>query len=324
MSKVLILSQAKLESATDELCKWLIHYCVPFVRYNGEDLFALDSLDDMPKNTDYDLVWFRRRISDYPHVDYSFKTEHVNNAFTVKKFLTDEFKAVYSYLFHKIDLKKWVNDPFSLSALNKLQVLQLAAKHNLNIPFTEVVTTRAAVASILRVYPQIIVKPLSEVIFLEGEGDTHYKMLTKVIDERNIRYVPVRFFPSLIQECIAKKMEIRAFYLFGKFYSMVIYSQNNKNTKEDFRNYDLARPNRTVPYQLPEEIEIKLDALMKDLSFNTGSIDLILTPEGDYIFLEINPEGQFGMVSHPCNYYLEREMASAYKEKIAAGLTTAS
>ncbi|AOM80217.1 grasp-with-spasm system ATP-grasp peptide maturase [Pedobacter steynii] len=320
MSKVLILSQAKLESSTDLLCKWLIYYRIPFVRYNGEDLFDLDSLNDMPQNTDYSLVWYRRRISSFPHVNYSFKAQHYNNEFALKKFLADEFKAVYTYLYHRIELKKWVNDPFSLNGINKLHVLQLAAKHNLNVPFTEVVTTRAAVARILRDHSQIIVKPLSELIFLEGEGNTHFKMLTKVIHERNIHYVPVRFFPSLIQECIAKKMEIRAFYLFGKFYSMVIYSQNNNNTEVDFRNYDFVRPNRTVPYQLPKEIEIKLDALMKDLSFNTGSIDLILTPGGDYIFLEINPEGQFGMVSHPCNYYLEREMALVFKEKSAEDL----
>ena len=56
---------------------------------------------------------------------------------------------------------------------------------------------------------------------------------------------------------------------------------------------------------------------MQALGFNTGSIDLILTPQGEYVFLEINPEGQFGMVSHPCNYYLEREMALTFKHKIS-------
>ncbi len=317
MSKVLILSQAQLENSTDNLCKWLIYYCVPFVRYNGEDLFELDTLNDMPNDADYGLVWYRRRISNYPHVDYNFRVPHYNNSVAIQKFLTDEFKAIYSLLYHTIDLKKWVNDPFVVNALNKIKVLQLAAKHNLKVPFTEVVTTRAAVANILSVHSHIIVKPLSEVIFLEGENDTHYKMLTKVIHNGNLRYVPIRFFPSLVQEYIPKKMEIRAFYLFGKFYSMVIYSQNNKNTKADFRNYDLIRPNRTVPYKLPEKVEIKLGALMKDLNFNTGSVDLILTPGGEHIFLEINPEGQFGMVSYPCNYYLEREMALAFKEKIS-------
>ncbi len=44
---------------------------------------------------------------------------------------------------------------------------------------------------------------------------------------------------------------------------------------------------------------------------------MILTPEGKYVFLEINPEGQFGMVSHPCNYYLERELALTFINKIS-------
>jgi hypothetical protein len=29
----------------------------------------------------------------------------------------------------------------------------------------------------------------------------------------------------------------------------------------------------------------------------------------ELVFLEINPVGQFGMVSHPCNYYLEKRIA---------------
>jgi hypothetical protein len=32
-------------------------------------------------------------------------------------------------------------------------------------------------------------------------------------------------------------------------------------------------------------------------------------PNGDIYFLEVNPAGQFGMVSTPCNYYLEEKIA---------------
>ena len=28
-----------------------------------------------------------------------------------------------------------------------------------------------------------------------------------------------------------------------------------------------------------------------------------------YVFLEVNPEVQVGMVSYPCNYYLEKKLA---------------
>lgn len=49
---------------------------------------------------------------------------------------------------------------------------------------------------------------------------------------------------------------------------------------------------------------------MADLDLNCGSIDMILGNDGLYYFLEVNPVGQFGMVSGPCNYYLERKIAN--------------
>jgi hypothetical protein len=42
---------------------------------------------------------------------------------------------------------------------------------------------------------------------------------------------------------------------------------------------------------------------------NTGSIDLILTPNGEYFFLEINPMGQYDWLSKNCNYYIEKDIA---------------
>jgi len=36
---------------------------------------------------------------------------------------------------------------------------------------------------------------------------------------------------------------------------------------------------------------------------------MIRARNGDFIFLEINPVGQFGMTSIPCNYFLEKKIA---------------
>jgi D-alanine-D-alanine ligase-like ATP-grasp enzyme len=48
---------------------------------------------------------------------------------------------------------------------------------------------------------------------------------------------------------------------------------------------------------------------MNKLDLNCGSIDMIVTPKNEYVFLEVNPVGQFGMVSYPCNYNLEKKIA---------------
>ena len=42
---------------------------------------------------------------------------------------------------------------------------------------------------------------------------------------------------------------------------------------------------------------------------NCGSLDFILNKNLDYVFLEVNPVGQFEQVSRPGNYFLERKIA---------------
>jgi glutathione synthase/RimK-type ligase-like ATP-grasp enzyme len=49
---------------------------------------------------------------------------------------------------------------------------------------------------------------------------------------------------------------------------------------------------------------------MKTIGMKSGSIDLIVDENNDYIFLEVNPIGQFAQVSIPCNYYIEEYIAN--------------
>jgi D-alanine-D-alanine ligase-like ATP-grasp enzyme len=48
---------------------------------------------------------------------------------------------------------------------------------------------------------------------------------------------------------------------------------------------------------------------MSSIGLRSGSIDMILTPSGEYVFLEVNPVGQFKQVSYPCNFKLEKRIA---------------
>lgn len=313
--QILILSQSHLEGTTDQVCQWMQYLQIPYLRLNGEDFFHMQTLGDLPGNREIAAVWYRRKINSFP-VNYRLKQPDFETQYTLKRFLINEFNGLHSYLFYTIDRAKWLNDPITEDNLNKLHVLALAVKYGINTPFTEVVTTKAAITHLLERYPELIVKPVSECIFLEDTNGGQYKMLTKTINKANLHLVPGQFFPSLVQEKVIKKFEIRTFYLDGECYSMAIFSQNNRKTKEDFRNYDNQRPNRTVPYKLPADLELKLDQLMKALQFRTGSIDLMVDMQGNYQFLEINPEGQFGMVSYPCNYYLEKKLAQLLNKSI--------
>lgn len=114
---------------------------------------------------------------------------------------------------------------------------------------------------------------------------------------------------SYFEGKIDKAYELRVFYFNQTFYPMAIFSQNDKKTKIDFRNYNRINPNRTVPFELPIDIKDKLSILMNILNLNSGSVDLIVSKDREYYFLEVNPVGQFGMVSHPCNFNIEEIIA---------------
>jgi hypothetical protein len=48
---------------------------------------------------------------------------------------------------------------------------------------------------------------------------------------------------------------------------------------------------------------------MKTLNLNTGSLDILKKKTGEYVFLEVNPVGQYGHPSHYGNYELGKVIA---------------
>ncbi len=193
--------------------------------------------------------------------------------------------------------------------VNKQHLLYLAAKCGLNIPSTIISNCKDDIIRFLENYKKVIIKPLSDPASLIVDNNNIYTTYTEIISEKDIKNLPNMIFPCFLQEYIEKEFEIRIFYLRNKIYSSAIFSQLFEQTHIDFRKYIKDKEHRIVPFQLPKSIEMSIRKLMKVVGLNTGSIDMIYTQKGDYVFLEVNPVGQFGMISEPCNYYLEKKVA---------------
>jgi ATP-GRASP peptide maturase of grasp-with-spasm system len=188
--------------------------------------------------------------------------------------------------------------------VNKLANLRLAELSGFGTPDSYIITSRTELIELLERHEKLVVKPYTEGGLHLFHPDYYTHDNTLLIT--NASEYPENFQPTLIQEYIEKRLELRIFYLDGEFFSSAIFSQLDEQTKIDFRNYNHQRPVRTIPFRLPKEIEIKLLKLMTAIGLDSGSIDLILTSENKYVFLEVNPVGQFHQVSYPCNYYLEK------------------
>lgn len=140
-------------------------------------------------------------------------------------------------------------------------------------------------------------------------NEKSYLTYTELIDASDTEEFPETFSLSFCQDHIIKLCDIRIFFLNERCYSMAIMSQNNPDTLVDFRKYDYENPNRSIPFEIPEDLSRKIRTFMNKLDLISGSLDFILNIEGDFIFLEVNPVGQFGMIDSPCNFGLHRKIA---------------
>jgi ATP-GRASP peptide maturase of grasp-with-spasm system len=217
-------------------------------------------------------------------------------------------KAALSYILHFLleKVNRKIGSIFEKN-INKLYCLYQAKAAGLAIPETHIITTKEDLNGLLPGQKAYVTKSVGDSTGFTYQG-RHWFLYTEDITTGKSE-TPERFFPSLLQEKIDKKYELRIFYLKGKFYTMAIFSQSDKQTAVDFRKYNFGKPNRCVPYRLPETVSDKLKALMDNLGMDTGSVDMVVSKQGMYYFLEINPVGQFSFVSKLCNYQLERGIA---------------
>jgi ATP-GRASP peptide maturase of grasp-with-spasm system len=227
--------------------------------------------------------------------------------YTIERTVLNEANELFSYYVSNLKDKYSLGNAHVFN-LNKLTQLEFAVRCGLTIPKTVVTNAKTELIKFSKDFKKIIIKPLQNIAFHSVNGK-YFIPYTKILTEEMINEFPENFKPCLFQRYIEKKFEIRSFYLNEKFYSMAIFSQSNKQTAVDFRAYDKDLPNRVVPYKLPIDLEEKLRLFMQKFNLNTGSFDLIYSTENNYIFLELNPVGQFGMVSYPCNYFLEKQIA---------------
>lgn len=321
---ILIFSSHLGEFTTDNVIDWLEIKQVQFKRINGVDLIknkiniSISDIEIYINNeiiilSNINVFWYRRLLPyNYFLSEYGNLTKSKILNFELIRNIQSEYYKIRDFIGYLYKDKKWLSK-FDSSSLNKLEVLNFAMSFGLIIPETLITTSKKEILKFKEKHKNIIVKNISEVLGLPIDNKA-YVSYTHLVDDNDFNNISSKIYPSLVQKNIFKIYELRIFYLNGSFSSMAIFSQNDDKTKTDFRVYNQEKPNRNVPYLLPKGVQEKLELLMNKLNLNCGSIDMIKSINGDYVFLEINPVGQFGMVSKPCNYFLEEKVADYLKE----------
>lgn len=297
------------DRAVEEITDWLLHWESDYYKGSLEHIFLQNEMTIKEGNEKLDLFFNNKKVNciffrNSTNLNLLFKKIIPNTE--ISHFLDNEVKAVLTSFSNSFSFKAFPY--YNKINNNKISTLMLAKSVGLNTPSFLITNQKKELITFKEIENNIICKSLSNGARVIQKNKTYFTYVGLVTDTI-IDELEEKFYISFFQSFIDKLYELRVFFIDDSFFAMAIMSQESEQTSVDFRKYNLEKWNRNIPYRLPNELKMKLKDLMNKLGLTTGSIDIVKSKDRKYYFLEVNPIGQFGMTSIPCNYLLGKKIA---------------
>lgn len=257
-------------------------------------------------------VWFRRPLIPEPGLtsdpeSLAHRDEH--------DFIRREAEAALYGVFGALSDAFWITHPDVLKAAdNKVLMLQVAQQLGMNIPRTLVTNDPGKARDFFGACGGKMIVKTFRGYSGSISGELRAIWTSPVLEEHLQKFDLIRKVPCLFQEYVPKDVELRVTVIGRKVFACEIHSQRSAISRDDWRKYDLEN----TPYiacMLPQEIERACLRLMDIFKLPFGAIDLIRRPDGAYVFLEINANGQWLWIQELTGLPLVEAMS----ELLAAG-----
>lgn len=183
-------------------------------------------------------------------------------------------------------------------AENKQLQLQVARELGLHTPRTLTTNDPAAVRDFAKKCESGMVTKMLSSFAVYDEGRELVVFTNPVKPEDLEDLSGLSLCPATFQELLPKSLELRVTVVGRRVMSAALDSKISARAAHDWRRDGVRMIQDWRPYQLPLEIEEKILRLMDYFSLNYGAIDIILTPDGQHVFLELNPSGEFFWLEH--------------------------
>jgi glutathione synthase/RimK-type ligase-like ATP-grasp enzyme len=194
-------------------------------------------------------------------------------------------------------------------AEHKQLQLQVARKVGLEVPRTLVSNDADAVRAFFEECSgRVIAKMMTG--FAVVEDGLEKVVFTNPLKAEDLKSLDqLALCPMTFQEHLEKSLELRVTIVGERVFAASIDSNRLERSRTDWRREGVALIGDWKPYDLPDDIEKGLLALMDAFGLNYGAIDIIVGPDGRHVFLEVNPAGEF--------FWLDRDGGMPISEAIA-------
>lgn len=186
---------------------------------------------------------------------------------------------------------------YDRDSASKMLQLRIARKMGMQIPDTCFSNSKPAIETFCSKYDRVCLKSIdNDNIWFDYEGKEHI-LYTQAVKTESLMKLDSDSFSqtvSYLQNYIDKAFELRITVVGKHIFACKIDSQKmgERSGKIDWRQ-GLDHGLTHIEYDLPEDIADFCKAFLKELHLNFGCLDFIVTPKGEYVFLECNPNGQW-------------------------------
>jgi glutathione synthase/RimK-type ligase-like ATP-grasp enzyme len=233
----------------------------------------------------FDAVWFRRPVLD-PLLPEDL---HSGDRVVAEREGSEYTRGLWKFIARDAF---WVN-PLGSQSRSTVKALQLseAAALGLKIPPTLFSNNPAEIRRFLQAFPgETIYKPFFSAVWKTEDTTAH--LFTASIGLEDLPEDEIlRLTPGIFQKRISKAYELRITCMGDFAVAAKLLSQQDPEWQLDWRAAFTRLP--VEPIEISPELHRACRRLMEKLGIVFGCFDLMVTPEGDCYFLEVNEMGQF-------------------------------
>lgn len=238
-----------------------------------------------------DVVWFRRIPSIFSLENRIANVlDRANSESDLNAFVSDIASAIGTKVFN-------VNKPQCIkTAASKPLQIQYANDAGLKVPQTIISNDLAEIRRFVRNNENgTIHKPLRFQTWLtKDSSNTNFvaNVTTEIGDIDKFGSCDFLASPSIYQERIQKTAEVRVTILGKSAFAVMQERKDPQNSVGvDWRQNPEAFIYKPIP--LPAKVFLACVELLKMLDLSCGNFDFGINENGEYIFFEVNPAGQF-------------------------------
>lgn len=211
----------------------------------------------------------------------------------LRAFIAEEWRGVVADMWHGLPAAWLPGRPVVVqTGQHKASQLRIAGELGFELPPTLISNNPDDFLDFYRAHGGRIISKLAGFALFKMVGET-FARYTEPVTPRDVANADaVRYVPMIYQAYVPKQVELRITVVGDRVFPAEIHSQASHHTRHDWRHYDMFAT-RYAPHDLPREVEQRCVQLVERMGLTYGAIDMIVTPDGRYVFLEINPAGLY-------------------------------